>query len=96
MLDDSYAGWPDDISTHKSNPHWVAFRAKRLHMRVGVPVRSSLPLFYYGQPLQTNMRFEAPYMLPCGQRNLDAFERCRLPGFLFELIDFIARVIVEL
>lgn len=35
-------------------------------------------------------------MLPCGQRHLGAFEDCRLPRFLFELIDFIARVIVEL
>lgn len=34
-------------------------------------------------------------MLPCGQCNLGAFEKCTLPGFMFEVVDFIARVMCK-
>lgn len=90
MGDNPYAGWPDDLTTYIKDPYFLSFRTKRLYMRVGVNV-SAISNCFQQLRLQIDANDEL-YVAPCGIRNLGHFDRCMLPGLIFEVIDFIARV----
>ena len=92
MADDSYVGWPDDLTTYIKDPYFFSFREKRLHMRVGVQVSEISHSFCVEQLFLQIDANDKPYTMPCGKRNLDHFDKCVLPGLIFEVIDFIARV----